>query len=422
MYGVIVLFLVVTIISSIIYLAPVDPARLTFGQRTDVESIEAKRKELGLDQPLHVQLFQYLKDISPVGIYKDRDSLIYDKTVYDTSLDTLQLIAGDTAGLNWGLRRLQVSLQKKDSLLVSIRESHSEIIDSAYLARYILNIKKPVKVKGVYVTNNEEKYNYKKLIPLGSKWLVVKAPYLRESFQSGRRVADILWEAIPKTAILALAAILIATFFGIIFGVVAALKRNTWIDNSAIVTSVLGYSLPSYVAAMIFAYVFGYLLADYTGLNAQGSLIVIDDLGNETFAWKNLILPAIALGIRPVAIVTQLTRSAMLDVLSQDYIRTAKAKGLSQNKVVFKHALRNALNPVVTAISGWFAALLAGAFFIENVFNYNGLGYETVQALLNFDLPVVLGAVIFAATIFVVINILIDIMYAVLDPRVTVGE
>jgi len=121
-------------------------------------------------------------------------------------------------------------------------------------------------------------------------------------------------------------------------------------------------------------------------------------------------------------LITQLTRSSMLDVLNEDYIRTARAKGLSFYKVVFKHALRNALNPVLTAASGWFASLLAGAFFVEKVFNFNGLGLLTINALVNYDLPVVLGAVLFSAFVFVIINLFVDMLYALLDPRVVVGK
>ena len=150
-------------------------------------------------------------------------------------------------------------------------------------------------------------------------------------------------------------------------------------------------------------------------------IILLNDYGEKTIFWKNLILPAIALGIRPIAIITQLTRSAMLDVLSQDYIRTAKAKGLTRYRIISKHALRNALNPVLTAVSGWFAALLAGAFFVENVFDYDGLGQLTVNALLSYDIPLVLGAVLLTASIFVVINILVDVLYAILDPRIKVA-
>jgi peptide/nickel transport system permease protein len=169
---------------------------------------------------------------------------------------------------------------------------------------------------------------------------------------------------------------------------------------------------------MILALTLGYWFADWTGLNIQGSLFELDDFGDEKIVWKNLILPAIALGIRPVALIQQLTRGTMLDILTMDYIRTAKAKGLPASTVIIRHALRNALNPVTTAISGWFAGLLAGAFFVESVFAYNGLGQVTVTALLNFDIPVVLGCVLFTALVFVVMNILVDVLYGVLDPRI----
>jgi peptide/nickel transport system permease protein len=336
-YGILVLILVVITISSVIYLAPVDPARLTFGQRSDTASLEAKRKELGLDQSLFTQLVAYLSDLSPISIIKDK-----------------------------------------------------------------------------------EKYSAISLIPLGERALVLKWPYLRESFQSGKRVSAILSEAVPRTLLLAGAAILLAILIGIPLGVMAAIKQHSFLDNVAVVGSVLGVSIPSYVSAMLLALVFGYFLQSYTGLQVSGSVYGMDDFGDDRFFWKNLILPAIALGIRPVAIITQLTRSAMLDVLAQDYIRTARAKGLGTRAVLFKHALRNALNPVATAISGWFAALLAGAFFVENVFQFNGLGQVTVNALLNYDIPVVLGAVLFTATVFVLVNLLMDLLYVVIDPRIRI--
>jgi ABC-type dipeptide/oligopeptide/nickel transport system permease component len=162
------------------------------------------------------------------------------------------------------------------------------------------------------------------------------------------------------------------------------------------------------------------VLSAYTGLNPSGSLYEMDVWNGEELQLKNLILPAITLGIRPLSIIIQLTRSSLLDVLSQDYIRTAKAKGLSFSKIVFKHALKNALNPVVTAISGWFAGLMAGAVFVEKIFSWKGIGNEVVDALNNNDLPVVMGATLIFASIFVIINIFVDIVYGILDPRVRV--
>ena len=150
-----------------------------------------------------------------------------------------------------------------------------------------------------------------------------------------------------------------------------------------------------------------------------GSLYEVDDFGEGKYIQlKNLLLPAIVLGIRPLAVIIQLMRSSLLEVLSQDYIRTAKAKGLTTYKIIRKHALKNALNPVVTAVSGWFASLLAGAVFVEYIFNWNGLGKEIVNALNTLDLPIIMGSVLVIATMFIIINIFVDIIYGWLDPRI----
>jgi peptide/nickel transport system permease protein len=254
----------------------------------------------------------------------------------------------------------------------------------------------------------------------GENNLVIKFPYLRRSYQSKKDVSQILWEALPGTLILAITAMLIATILGILLGVLAAVKQNTWMDTTAIFSSVLGISAPSFFMGIILAFVFGFVLSDYTGLHMTGSLYEYDPFAGKQLQLKNLILPAITLGIRPLAIITQLTRSAMLDVLSMDYIRTAYAKGLSQKAVIFKHALRNALNPVITAITGWFAELLAGAFFVEYIFGWKGIGKVTVDALEKLDFPVVMGSVLLTATFFVLVNLLADILYGIIDPRVRI--
>jgi peptide/nickel transport system permease protein len=150
-----------------------------------------------------------------------------------------------------------------------------------------------------------------------------------------------------------------------------------------------------------------------------GSVYEVDDFGEYSYrAWKNLVLPAFVLGIRPIAVFSQLMRNALLEVLNQDYIRTAKSKGLSPFQIIYKHALKNALNPVITAISGWFASMLAGAVFIEYIFGWNGLGKEIVNALNTLDLPVIMGAVLTIALTFILINIIVDIIYAQLDPKI----
>ena len=270
--------------------------------------------------------------------------------------------------------------------------------------------------------HTEKEINEKKLQGFfvgGSTKLGLKVPYLRRSYQTKKEVTEVLMEALPGTILLATAAMVFAIIAGIGLGIIAAVKQNTWMDTGSIFASVIGISAPSFFMAIVIAYVFGLLLHDYTGLSLTGSWFNIDQLTGERYlTLQNLILPAFTLGIRPMAIITQLTRSSMLDVLNQDYIRTAYAKGLSRRKVVFSHALRNALNPVITAITGWFAELLAGAFFVEYIFGWKGIGKVTVDALEKLDYPVVMGSVLFAATIFVVVNILADVIYGIIDPRV----
>lgn len=257
------------------------------------------------------------------------------------------------------------------------------------------------------------------LVSVGEdKDLVLKTPNLRRSYQSKKPVWEILTEALPGTLVLALAAMLFATVVGIGLGVLSAVKQNTWMDTGAVFASVTGISAPSFFAGIVLAYLFGFVLADWTGLHMTGSLYDIDPFRGRVLNLGNLVLPALTLGIRPLAIIVQLTRSAMLDVLSQDYIRTAYAKGLRRRTVLFGHALRNALNPVITAITGWFAELLAGAFFVEYIFGWKGIGKVTVDALEKFDFPVVMGAVLFTAGIFVIINLLADVLYSLIDPRI----
>jgi peptide/nickel transport system permease protein len=255
----------------------------------------------------------------------------------------------------------------------------------------------------------------------GTYKLGLKIPYLRRSYQSKREVLDVLWDALPGTILLASAAMLFATFFGILLGILAAVKKGTWMDSTAVFISIIGISAPSFFMGILIAWLFGFLWHSYTGLHMTGSLFDTDPFRGRELQLQNLILPAITLGIRPMAIITQLTRSSMLDVLGQDYIRTAYAKGLSGSRVVFGHALRNAINPVLTAITGWFAELLAGAFFIEYIFGWKGIGKVTVDALEKLDYPVVMGSVLLTAFLFVLMNIISDLLYSAIDPRVKLG-
>ncbi len=296
LYSVLVLYGVLTITFFINYVLPGDPARLLLGQRADIASVEALRKQLGLDRPLYEQYFRYL-------------------------------------------------------------------------------------------------------------WRVLHGD-LGRSFATNRDVVETLLERIPATALLAVTAMSLASFLGILLGIFSAIRANTWLDTTVMTAALLGISLPSFVTGLLFALLFGVLL----------QWLPISGYVNR--GWEYLLLPMITLGIRPLSIIARLTRSSMLEVLHQDYIRTARAKGLPQSAILLKHALRNALNPVVTTVSAWFAALLAGTFFIEYIFNWPGIGTVAIHAIEKLDYPVIQGVVLLTAIIFVIINLLVDILYAFLDPKI----
>jgi peptide/nickel transport system permease protein len=289
---------------------------------------------------------------------------------------------------------------------------------------YYINDLSPISLhsanKKDYTYFSDKKYTGLKLFKVGESNVVIKAPYLRESFQkNGKKVSAVIAETLPNTIVLALSSITIAMILGVFLGIVSAKFKDSWIDKLIQLVSTFGMSVPSFFSAILFAWFFGFLLHNYTGLNMTGSLYEVDDFGNGTkIQWKNLILPAVVLGIRPLAVVSQLMRNSLLEVLSADYIRTAKAKGLSEYTIIRKHALKNAMNPVVTAISGWFASMLAGAVFVEYIFGWNGLGKEIVDALNTLDLPVITGSVIVIASLFIIINIFVDVIYGWLDPKI----
>lgn len=317
-----------------------DPTRLMIGQTGDQKTIQQMQKEWGLDKPLHLQFFHYLKDLSPIAVY---------------------------------------SSQELESSNMSV----------------------------IYSVGSEEQ-------------LVFKWPYLRSSYQSKQPVASLITSALLPTFLLAGVAMLFAIIFGILLGCVAAINKHTWIDRASIMVSVLGISAPSFFIGLVIAYLFGFVWSNWTGLSMTGSLFEVDPVTGKTIEWRNIILPAITLGVRPLAIITQITRSSMLQVMEQDFIRTAYSKGLTTLQIVRKHALRNALNPVITSITGWFAELLAGAFFVEYIFGWQGLGKLTVDALEKLDFPVVMGCILLAALIFVIVQWLADLLYSIIDPRIEI--
>lgn len=313
--------------------------------------------------------------------------------------------------------RMMLGQRADEKDVIAIRE---ELGLNQSVAKQYVNYLNDLSLLSVY---DAEKQPCKclRIASFGEKALVVKPPYLRFSYQSKRQVADILTEAFPNTLILASVSIFFAMLFGVTLGVLAAVLNSNFINRLTLFVTTLGMSLPSFFAAILIAWLFGYVLESLTGLGMTGSLFSVDDYGNGSYLdLKNLILPALTLGIRPLAVVVELTRTTLLDVMSQDYIRTAKAKGLRKWRIITVHALRNALTPVVTAISGWFASLLAGAVFVEYVFDWKGIGVVIVDALDKFDFPVIMGSVLLIGTMLVIINIVVDIIYGVIDPRIRV--
>lgn len=296
LYSILILLGVVTVTFSLMYVIPGDPARLMLGQRADIASIEAVRKQLGLDDPLYIQYGRFI----------------------------VKAVQGD----------------------------------------------------------------------------------LGRSYSSNREVLKTIIETFPATALLAVSALIISSIVGILIGVISAVKPYTLTDNLAMIFALFGISFPSFAFGLIMALLFGVMLKWFpvSGYVNNGPVY--------------LVLPMITLALRPLAIIARLTRSSMLDVLNQDYVRTARAKGVSEWKVIIKHALRNALNPVITTISAWLAALLGGAFFIEYIFNWPGIGLLAINSILSLDFPMIQGTVLFTAVIFTIINLLVDIVYAFLDPKV----
>jgi peptide/nickel transport system permease protein len=280
---------------------------------------------------------------------------------------------------------------------------------------YYLNDLSPISVhrKTTNTTNFTGGY-----LNVGDYQIWLKLPYLRTSFQTKQKVSSMLVEAFYGTLVLAIAAMLISMLIGIPLGIWAAIKQNTWIDKLIVWLSAIGISVPSFFSAMIFSWLFGFVLIEYTHLPMTGSLFEIDSFGNEkSIQISHLILPALALGIRPLAVFIQLTRNTMVEILQLDFIRTARAKGISESVVIWRHAFPNALNPLITSIGGWFSSLLAGSFFTEYIFQWKGLGKVTIEALQQSDLPVVMGAVLFTACVFFVIHTLTELLYVWIDPR-----
>ena len=222
--------------------------------------------------------------------------------------------------------------------------------------------------------------------------------------QRGRTVADIIFSKFPVSARLAGIAVLLALLIGIPLGCISAYHRGKFLDNTIIVFATCGIAIPSFISSVLFLYFFG------------SKLQILPTIGLNTLA--SYIMPVTALAIYPTAYITRLMRSSMLDVMGQDYIRTARAKGLSNKKMIFKHALRNVILPVVTYVGPMLAALMTGSFVVEKIFTIPGLGREFVSSIVNRDYTMGLGTTIVLATLVIFANVIVDILYKVIDPRI----
>lgn len=224
----------------------------------------------------------------------------------------------------------------------------------------------------------------------------------------GRSVNDIIKDGFPVSFKLGIEAILIAIIIGIPAGILAGVKKDKWQDRAVNFFTTLGVAVPSFVVAVLLIYVLSTKLHLLPAAMWNG--------------WRYEIMPALALSGMPMSFIARLTRSSMLDILSQDYIKTARAKGLSWSKVLVKHALPNSLIPVVTYLGPMTASILTGSFVIETIFAIPGLGQYFVTSIYNRDYTVILGVTIFYSVIVIVLNMVVDLLYPLLDPRIKIGE
>ena len=416
-YGLLVLFGVITVVFGIFNLGG-DPVEQLVSENTTQEVKDAIRKKFNLDLPFIQRYALYLNDVSPISIHNPT-------------------IAG--SHVYWDEE------QYSGCQMFSFSEHRSLMIKVPYLSRSYLTERPVSQVLGealpgtvvlattaitiaivlgilLGIVSALHKDTWVDQLALALSTLGMSGP----SFFMAILIAwlgGLYWYETTSLPILPFAVFLLFLTTGILRKF-ALKKEGVQIGKMSLVGLLSGIGLWG-IGILVFgseSALFGVSLnLPGTGLSMSGSLFGVDVWKGRILQIENLILPAITLGIRPLAVIVQLTRGSLLEVMGQDYIRTARAKGMSEWSVIFRHALKNALNPVITAVSGWFASLLAGAVFVEFVFGWKGLGLETYSALERDDLPVVMGAVILIASTFVVVNLITDVLYGVVDPRVRVS-
>ena len=418
-YGILVLLGVITVVFCIYNIKPGDPASMSGGQNTNKDIIENFNKEWGLDQPILKRYFHFVNDLSPVSVYNHttENSFIYYEQERYNGFKLFSI--SDKYALYTKAPYLKRSYLNNRNVSDLISE---KLIGTAILAFASILF---ASLLGILL-GSYSAYNNKGFIDKFSLIFSIAGMSAPSFFMASiiSVVGGYYWSSAIHFPVLPL-------IFILLFIVLKSFKLKNQFRIKTILKNVLkGFAigLGIWLMLIILRSIFQFQSLDIllysfeimgTGLEPSGSIIQLNDItGEKEYNWSNLVLPCITLGLRPLAIVLLLTKKSMEEVLSSDFIRTAKAKGLSTFQILWKHALRNAINPVITAISGWFASLLAGAVFVEMIFNWDGIGSILVNALKNDDLPVVMGITLVISVIFVIINLIVDVIYSIIDPRV----
>ncbi len=416
-YGLLVMAGVITVVFFLFNLAPGDPVRNLVGENASEQVVINMKKKLDLDLPVGKRFLLYVNDISPIAIHNPTatESRIYFEPEKYDGYKLISFTGYRALYLKVPyLKRSFVSDKSVSDILLEVLPGTFVLAVVSILLAMILGL-----LMGIVAALNKDTF-YDRLMLFVSALGMAGPSFFVAIIVAW--IGAILWREQIHVSILLLMALLIPII--LLFVPKRFFKNEKWPRSRVSLGLTVFLVVLSVMVFILFDENFwlrATITLPGTGLNMTGSLYSVDVWKGEYLDLRNMILPVITLMIRPLSVIVQLTRSSLLDVMQQDFIRTARAKGLSERTIIFKHGLRNALNPVITAISGWFASLLAGAIFVEFVFGWKGLGQQMFTAIENQDLPVVMGGVIVIASAFVVINIFVDILYGWIDPRIRVG-
>jgi peptide/nickel transport system permease protein len=412
-YGALVLAGVIVVVFFLFNLSPGDPVRNLVGENASEETIQNMRRKFDLDLPLGKRFLLYINSLSPLSVHSPSDvnSRIYFDQQEMSGFNLFHVGNQNALYLKVPyLKRSFLSDKSVSSILAEVLPGTIILAVVSIALAMLLGM-----MMGIIAALEKDSFFDRLMLFVSA--LGMAGP----SFFVAIIVAwigAILWREhieIPWFLIIGIALLIPTLLF--------LHKRNAVKISKAKISAI--WMLSIFGIQLLINLIFDEssilrktVLLPGTGLNMTGSLYSVDVWKGEYMDLRNMILPVITLMIRPLSVIVQLMRSSLIDVMHQDYIRTARSKGISEFRVIMKHALRNAMNPVITAVSGWFASLLAGAIFVEFVFGWKGLGQQMFTAIENQDLPVVMGGVIVIAFFFVVINVIVDLIYGWIDPRV----